>query len=58
MIGKEVSVLSNHSFLVLSLLPGPCIALLSVHSRLRLPMYTSESSFRQILAWRQLMPWD
>jgi len=28
MIGKEVSVLSNHSFLVLSLLPGPCISLL------------------------------
>lgn len=26
MIGKEVSVLSNRSFLVLSLLPGPCIA--------------------------------
>lgn len=28
MIGKEVSVLSNRSLLVLSLLPGPCIALL------------------------------
>ncbi len=27
MIGKEVSVLSNRSFLVLSLLPGPCMAL-------------------------------
>lgn len=25
MIGKDVSVLSNLSFLVLSLLPGPCI---------------------------------